>query len=89
MQWQPPTLDNDKNYEDAVDSDDDDNDDDDDDTNDVRVMIEGQPRTNPPTALIVTLAHHHLTPLHHTITPCTIHLLTPILYRCSSIHLTP
>ena len=51
---------------------------------DGRVMIQGQPPTNPPTALIVTLAHHHLTPR-------TIHLHHPnyTLKTCITLHLTP
>ena len=66
-----------KNYDPA---DEDNVEEDADDKSDGRVMIQGQPPTNPPTALIVTLAHHHLTP--RTIppalyTPCTIHLRHP------------
>ena len=76
-----------KNYDPA---DEDNVEEDADEKSDGRVMIQGQPPTNPPTALIVTLAHHHLTPrtihLHprYTLTPPTYTphytLTPPILY---------
>ena len=75
-----------KNYDPA---DEDNVEEDADEKSDGRVMIQGQPPTNPPTALIVTLAHHHLTP--HTIhprihpAPYTIHP-TLYTYTTQTIH---
>ena len=56
------------------------NDDDDDDDKKNNTTLEGwcwqvRPRTNPPTALIVTLAHHHLATPLHSVTVNTVHTL--------------
>ena len=72
-----------KNYDPA---DEDNVEEDADEKSDGRVMIQGKPPTNPPTALIVTLAHHHLTP--RTIPP---HYTHPALYTYATqtIHTQP